>query len=110
MKLPWPPKIPNPNSIAHWGRKASIKKKYKMDCYILAKAEGKRKFAPGEIKLKISFYPPDNRKRDLDNMLASIKALLDGVATAWEVNDERFHLTLVKGEPVKDGAVKIEIL
>lgn len=61
------------------------------------------------IHLTITFHPPDRRRRDLDNMLASAKALLDGFANACQVDDHRFELTLRRGEPVKLGEVLVSL-
>lgn len=110
MKLDWPPKVLNPNSIAYWRKKAAAKKKYRAECCLLTKADGKRKFPEGPINLKISFYPPDKRKRDDDNAISAFKAGRDGVAEAWGVDDNRFKPLYVFCEPVEHGAVKIEVL
>ncbi len=45
----------------------------------------------GKIAARITFYPPDKRHRDADNMVASIKSALDGIADALGVNDRRFQ-------------------
>lgn len=62
------------------------------------------------LHLRITFNPPDRRKRDLDNLLASIKSHLDGVADVIGVDDSKWGLTLVRGEVVKGGAVKVEVV
>lgn len=110
MKLPWPSPYLNPNSNASWHKKYKAKKKLRADCFALAKADGKRKFPDGPIKLKVSFYPPDFRKRDADNMMASCKALFDGIADAWGVDDNRFRFEFEVYEVEKFGAVKVEVL
>jgi crossover junction endodeoxyribonuclease RusA len=63
----------------------------------------------GPLLVKITFRPPDKRRRDLDNALSSIKAGLDGVADAIGVDDRHWALMLQWGEPVKGGAVELEI-
>ena len=62
----------------------------------------------GKIPLTITFYPPDKRHRDADNMVASIKAGLDGVADALKVNDRRFLPTFVFSEEIK-GMVTVQL-
>lgn len=91
VKLPWPPKELSPNSTLHWSKKAKKKKEYRTACWALS-LEAKLSAPPGEgkIPVEIIFYPPDKRHRDADNMVASIKAGLDGVADALKVNDKRF--------------------
>lgn len=59
------------------------------------------------IRLTLTFCPPDMRRRDLDNMLASNKANLDGFADALRTDDHRFEFTLVRGQKVKGGAVEV---
>jgi len=58
--------------------------------------------------VKITFYPPDKRHRDADNMIASMKAGFDGVADALKVDDKLFRPTFVFSDEVK-GMVKFEI-
>ncbi|MDZ7904935.1 MAG: hypothetical protein U5N55_03555 [Cypionkella sp.] len=43
----------------------------------------------------------------MDNMLASIKSGLDGVAEGVGANDADWSLTIRKGEPTPGGAVVI---
>jgi len=109
VKLPWPPKELSPNSTLHWSKTAKKKKEYRTACWALA-LESKLK-APegdGKIEIEITFYPPDKRHRDADNMVASIKAGLDGIADALRVNDKRF-LPVFKFKEEVLGMVVIEI-
>jgi hypothetical protein len=41
----------------------------------------------------------------MDNMLASTKAAIDGIADALGVDDQHFSLRLERGEPTKNGEV-----
>jgi crossover junction endodeoxyribonuclease RusA len=54
------------------------------------------------------FYPPDRRKRDLDNHL---KALLDSCTLSglWEDDSLIDQLTLYRGVVVKTGIIRMEI-
>lgn len=55
------------------------------------------------IALTLVFYPPDKRPRDLDNLLSSCKAMLDGVAHAIDINDKCFNpITIAMGEVRKN--------
>ncbi|MDC0657068.1 hypothetical protein N6L27_03565 [Leisingera sp. SS27] len=67
------------------------------------------KLEPG-AHVAIRFCPPDERRRDLDNMLASLKSGLDGVADATGQDDSEWSLSLERGEPEKGGAVYVEII
>lgn len=64
---------------------------------------------PPTLHLAIEFCPPDNRRRDLDNMLASCKACLDGLSDALGVDDSQWTLTLLRGPKAKGGAVNITV-
>ena len=58
----------------------------------------KRNFYP----ISLDFIPPDKRHRDLDNLLASSKQLLDGVAHGLGINDRQFRpITIDIMEPDK---------
>lgn len=108
VKLPWPPKELSPNNTAHWSKKSKYKKQYRLHCWILSKESKLIAPADGKIKMKVTFFPPDKRHRDADNMVASIKSGLDGVADALQVNDKRFLPMFIFSEEVK-GMVEIEI-
>lgn len=94
--LPWPPKALSPNGRLHWAKTARAKKAYREACYYEALSQGlsARSFSPApKIALELAIYPPDQRLRDVDNIVASLKAGLDGVADALGLNDHRFVLT-----------------
>ena len=109
--LPWPnPKL-SPNARLHWrarvGPKADAKR---IAAWTTVAAKGfhqAREALKGDarIPVRITFYPPDRRHRDADNMVASAKALIDGVADALSVNDRRFLPTFIFAEPEKPGRV-----
>jgi crossover junction endodeoxyribonuclease RusA len=107
VNLPWPPKELSPNATLHWSKKAKFKKKYRETCWALT-LEAKLKVKPGVIPMEITFYPPDRRHRDADNMVASIKAGLDGVADALKVDDREFLPTFKFSKEVK-GIIEIKL-
>ena len=109
IELPWPPKTLSPNNRACRFAKARDTKKYRRDCYLCAKAANVR-VSSESLTLALTFCPPDRRRRDLDNMLASAKGLIDAVADALGVDDQHFSLLLDRGEPVMGGAVKVKVL
>ena len=109
ITLPWPPSTLSPNARGHWSIKSRHAKRYRRDSRVLCMAQGLRQMTAETLSLRITFNPPDRRARDLDNMLASTKSGLDGIADATGVDDSRWTLSLTKGEPVKGGAVVIEV-
>ena len=86
---------------------ARAKQSYRLLCYNVSKLRYKP--LSGTLMLSITFYPPDRRKRDLDNMLASIKAGLDGLSDAIGIDDSDFAITIRKGDNIKNGAINIEV-
>ncbi len=97
VTLPFPPKELNPNSRLHFMKVAKFKKHYRQTCWALAKEAGfdSTSLAGCEkAEVHLMFYPPDRRHRDMDNMFASMKAGLDGLADALHFNDKGFRVTL----------------
>lgn len=109
IELPWPPKTLSPNNRACRYAKARDTKKYRRDCWACAKAANV-KVSSERLTLALTFCPPDRRRRDLDNMLAAAKGLIDGVADALGVDDQGFSLLLDRGEPRQGGAVIVKVI
>jgi len=107
--FPWPPKELSPNAAIHWAKKAKYKKMYRQACWALALEAKLECEKLGKIPMKITFYPPDRRHRDADNMVAAIKSGLDGLADALKVNDKQFLPTFVFSEEVM-GMVRVQLL
>lgn len=114
VELPFPPADLSPNKRLHWRQKADAVALYRATCHLMTFAElppidrGRWPY-DGEIPISVTFFPPDNRRRDRDNMLASFKAGFDGIADALGVDDNRFIPTHRVGEVVKGGKVLVEI-
>ena len=109
LTLPWPPKELSPNARTHWRIKAPITKAYKTACWALALESGiKAPATEGRLHLWITFYPPDRRHRDDDNMIASFKAGRDGLALALGIDDKRFVTHPFVSEQI-GGMVKVRI-
>jgi crossover junction endodeoxyribonuclease RusA len=111
VHLPFPPAVLNPNSRVHWTKKAKAAKQYKEDCFwTLTGFPAEGVYWHGASNFRLIFCPPDERRRDLDNMLASAKQLVDALAEITRVDDSKFRLTIEKGRPVKGGCVIVEVL
>lgn len=108
VTLPWPMKELTPNARVHWARLAKAKKSYRAACFWLAKEAKLQAPAEGVIRIEMAFYPPCNRRRDEDNLLASMKSGLDGLADALAVNDSRFKVEWTIQEKL-GGMVKVRI-
>lgn len=108
LTLPWPPKELSPNARLHWAQKAKHAKNYRRACWALTKAANSAAVWDGPIHVRMVFWRPQNRSYDLDNLIASMKSGLDGIAEALGVNDSRFHLHASLSD-VMEGVVKIRI-
>lgn len=95
--LPWPPRVLSPNSRPpHWAVLAKAKRIYRSACHYEALAAGWRMgtFAAADrLHVSLMFVPPDRRRRDIDNLIATMKSGLDGLADALGVDDSRWTLT-----------------
>lgn len=104
IQFPWPSRVLSPNGRSHFATKAkAVKAARKVGFY--ATKESKM---PPCVNFRLVFCPPTNRARDLDNLVASCKAYLDGMAQAWGVNDSAFRWTATIGEIVPGGRVLVE--
>jgi hypothetical protein len=63
------------------------------------------------LRTRITFHPPDNRKRNYDGMIGAFKSGQDGVADQLGIPDERWALPEYRiGDTVKGGAVIVEVI
>lgn len=70
-----------------------------------------RPFLPAEgIRLCLTFHPPRKGRHDADNLVARMKAALDGVALALGIDDSKFQLgAITVAPPIKGGEVVVTI-
>lgn len=109
VTLPWPHKNLSPNARVHWGAKSRSVKAARSLAFYHA-FDSRRPKPDGQLVVSLEFIPPTNRARDIDNMVASCKAYLDGIAEALGVNDNRFKLGRITGKPAqKPGCVLVTI-
>lgn len=59
--------------------------------------------------VEVTFHAPDNRRRGMDNLFASLNAHLSGIADAAGIDGRDWSFTLRKGVPVAGGCVVIKI-
>ena len=111
FELPFPKRELSPNARLSWQAKSVHIK----EARLLGKSLTLYKFngAPYREKrlaLFLKFYPPDRRKRDLDNLFASCKPYLDGICEGLHLDDSQFReVTLYWGKVEKPGKVKVRI-
>ncbi|MCG8271612.1 endonuclease [Aquamicrobium sp. NLF2-7] len=107
VDLPWPSHTLHPNARVHWARKAKATKAAKLAAGIAARKAQVSRIDAEALKVTAIFSPPDNRVRDIDGMLSSIKAYLDGISAVVGIDDSKFNIELCRGLPVKGGNVRL---
>ena len=109
ITLSWPDKRLSPNARVHWATLSEVKRAARAEGFALAREALGRDTITGPLHVSLTFHPPTRRKADLDNMLASMKACLDGISQAVGVDDSAWELSLRKGEPMKSGCVVVVV-
>lgn len=104
----WPPIELSPNARCHWSKRSKAAKAYRKACWALAREAGIRADWDGDVHLWITFFPPDRRHRDDDNIIASFKSGRDGLADAMGINDRRFRLHPLVSTDI-GGMVKVRL-
>jgi len=103
IELPWPPPQLSPNKRMHWAALAKYKAKYREEC-CLAMMSRIITLPAGPLAMRLTFFRPDRRNYDRDNLLARMKSGLDGMCDALGINDNRFTvITLRVSDIVVDG-------
>ena len=84
--LPWPDRLLSPNARPHWAVKARASKKAREIGFYAVKEAAAVVNWDGIVHAAITFYPPDRRGRDDDNLIANFKAYRDGIADALNID------------------------
>lgn len=101
VKLPFPDRslMPNRKNGKSWKSTVGAKNAQKEQAAWLTKKAlglaGPQDFGQGNVPLSLLFLLPDKRARDLDNLLAASKALLDAVSKELGIDDRRFKPLLL---------------
>ena len=106
--LPWPQSVLSPNARAHWSQVAKAKRSLRAAWAWEATKQGAKRMQAETLAVRLTFHPPDRRSRDVDNMLASCKAGLDGLADVLGVDDRKWSLSLGRS-PEIGGFVRVEV-
>lgn len=111
IELPWFPKecAPNFRSRTHHAKARGNKMARAWGATATRAALPGYEPDAGRIGLQLTFYPPNARtanRHDDDNLIASTKAMRDGIADALGIDDNRFDLRPIKMGPwVKGGNI-----
>ena len=122
VSLKWPDKVLSPNSRTRWRRRCEVVRGYRWAAKIRTlnaiqvhswdvKHLRDVVAAGGCIHVFIDFYPPDARRRDDDNLVASFKSGRDGLADALKIDDRNFriHPRLMRDQTHPGGMVVVTI-
>ena len=98
----------NMNQRLHWAQKAKLTKAIRHEAFVRCRAA--RIPRAQHITVQLHYQPRDNRRRDSDNLVPTLKALCDGIVDAGVVSDDtpdymtKIMPTIhpaVKGEPAR---------
>lgn len=116
VTIGWPDKRLSPNARLHWSAKAKAAKASREAAKYLTwgAAGGVRELrsvydGAAPIPIKVTFFPPDNRRRDHDNLIACCKSLFDGIADALGVDDNRFRPSFDFANAQAPGRVEVHL-
>lgn len=110
LQLPWPSRPLWQNARTHWSARARATRKHRHWAKMAALAAGPVPPLPN-ARLSFAFHPPLQSRPDLQNMPATMKAYIDGLADAMGCDDRGFVPVWPEafGPRVKLGAVFITI-
>ncbi|MAH47004.1 hypothetical protein CMI37_14350 [Candidatus Pacearchaeota archaeon] len=82
-----PPKELSPNARVHWSRKHAVGIDVQNDIVLLLLEQGWSKPPLERAVVRFKLGLPDKRRRDMDNLIASCKPLLDALSGRVIVDD-----------------------
>ena len=90
IRLPWPAPALWQNRRVHWRVQSRATKAARTTAWALAKEQGVQRIP--DATLVFTFHPPSKHKRDIQNMPATQKAAIDGIADAMGCDDGKFRV------------------
>lgn len=109
IRLPWPPSV-NHYWVSGGSKRflSPVAKRFRSEVASKVRSAGSPRFGLAPLEMRIKAYPPDRRKRDLDNLL---KAILDALAHAKVYKDDNqiYLLKIERCEVAPEGFVEVEI-
>lgn len=106
LELPWPPSVNH--YYRHVGPRVLISKEgrlYRDAVATRIKLSGIAQFK-GDVDLSIQLYPPDNRRRDVDNVLKCVMDTLT-IGGLYEDDSQVKQLKIVKLEPMPPDGLAV---
>ena len=111
LQLPWPPAQLSPNARLHWAIVYRAKARYRDHCWAVVRSQTTDRLEEKQpYALEFRFVPPDRRSYDRDNLIARMKAGIDGLADALFIDDKQFtRLTASVSADSVGGFVQVRI-
>ena len=92
VKLPFPDRRLSPNARRVWQASLKPKQEAREVGYFAAHQAGDWHLNLSKpLCLRIAIYPPDNRRRDLDNIVSAIKNYQDGIFDYLGMDDSKIE-------------------
>ena len=118
FSLPYPPTVNNYFTISHGRKILSPRGRlfHQASTAIVAQLRKEKRipygciYAQDDVQVELTFYRPDNRKRDLDNL---IKATLDAITKAniWHDDEQIIKIIVQWGDDIiPNGRTDIKIM
>lgn len=114
LHLPWPPSANRIwRHIVVGGQARTLLSEDARGYYAKVKRDVRKKrngFAPlsGPLTLTVKAYPPDRRRRDLDNTLKAVGDALTKAGVWWD-DSQLVEIHAQKGSPVPGGIIEVTI-
>ena len=107
VTLGWPSRALSPNARTHWATLARAKKAARKEGFYATSGPLPHDVS---VSIQVTFIPPNARRRDLDNLIASLKPHLDGISDAIRIDDSRWIWAApVMAKPEKPGRVVVTL-
>jgi len=112
LELPWPPSVntywrsPNTGKLAGRTLISERGRSYRRAVADTIMAAGQPKAAPGRLDVALTVFPPDRRRRDLDNLP---KGVLDALTHAGVIEDDSLidRLLIERGQTCAGGKLRV---
>ncbi len=114
IELPWPPSELSPNARVHWRMRYRATQQYRWQAW--GKAQETMRLTGitepfKKAEAHVTFIVPDKRRRDLDNALAMLKPVWDGLVDAGLlVDDDVEHFTVADSETVISSKQRLVLI
>lgn len=110
LRLPYSTPPLSLNDRRHWAAKARITREVRHATAVHAREQRIPRLEHARVQLL--YIPRDKRRRDADNLVATLKPCLDGLRDAGVLEDDdasRVDIGVLVGEPSKDPHLSLLI-